>query len=72
MNAVITGGTKGIGKAIAELFLSKGINVAMCSRTSADIDKFIKEAKEKYPQATVIGMAADMSKKKRCLLLLNF
>jgi len=63
MNAVITGGTKGIGKAIADLLLSKGIHVAICSRTEADVQAYIEAATAEYPGVKVIGMAADMSKK---------
>ncbi|MBN9002731.1 MAG: SDR family NAD(P)-dependent oxidoreductase, partial [Rhizobiales bacterium] len=31
-NALITGGSKGIGFAIAELFAAEGANVAICAR----------------------------------------
>jgi len=62
MNAVITGGTKGIGRAIADLLMSKGINVAICSRTEADVAAFIKDSAAAYPSAKAIGTTADMSK----------
>jgi short-subunit dehydrogenase len=32
MNAVITGATKGIGRAITEKFASEGFNIAICAR----------------------------------------
>lgn len=34
----ITGGTRGIGRAIADLFLEKGFSVSVCSRSSRDKD----------------------------------
>ncbi len=32
-NAIITGATHGIGKAIAEKFLQEGFSVGVCART---------------------------------------
>ena len=32
MNAIITGASKGIGKAIAEKLVSQNINIAICAR----------------------------------------
>jgi 3-oxoacyl-[acyl-carrier protein] reductase len=36
-NAVITGATRGIGRAIAELFAAEGVNVAFCARNAAQV-----------------------------------
>ncbi len=36
-NAVITGGTKGIGRALSELFASKGFHILTCSRSAEDL-----------------------------------
>jgi 3-oxoacyl-[acyl-carrier protein] reductase len=33
LRAVVTGGTKGIGRAAADIFASEGASVAICSRT---------------------------------------
>jgi 3-oxoacyl-[acyl-carrier protein] reductase len=37
-NAAVTGGTRGIGRAIAELLASEGCNVALCARHEAVVD----------------------------------
>lgn len=33
---LVTGGTQGIGRAIAEMFASAGASVAVCARAAAD------------------------------------
>lgn len=60
MNAVITGGTKGIGRAIANLLASKGINLFICSRNLSDLQE-MKATIEKNNNSTVYIEVVDMS-----------
>src|SRR6266850_1327460 len=41
--AIVTGGTKGIGRAIAEALLREGLSVCIAARKQAEIDKAIGE-----------------------------
>jgi NAD(P)-dependent dehydrogenase (short-subunit alcohol dehydrogenase family) len=40
--ALVTGGSKGIGLAIAELFAGEGANVAICARNADEVGKAVK------------------------------
>ena len=42
-NAVVTGGTKGIGRAIAEALLREGLNVCVSARTARDVEQAVGE-----------------------------
>lgn len=66
MNIVITGGSKGMGKAMAEKFASAKHNIFICSRTEKELAKTAEELNNKYPDS-VQYFAADLSKKKEVL-----
>ena len=57
--ALITGGTSGIGKAIAEAFMNAGANVIITSRTAERAEKAAAELWEKCPTQSAMGIAMD-------------
>lgn len=58
---LITGGSKGIGYACAELFLQEGARVAICSRSQANIDAALSELRGAH------GYAADLTSDEQAL-----
>lgn len=72
MNALITGATKGIGRATADLFAKNGINLAICSRHSSDLETYKTELLTINPNVEIIYMACDLSKKHEVLAFANF
>lgn len=61
--AVITGATKGLGRAIAEVFAQQGFDLCVCSRTPADLNSMADHWRQEYPSAGLYPFAADVSKK---------
>ena len=41
--ALVTGSTKGIGRAIVESLLDEGVDVAICARNSEEVGKAIED-----------------------------
>lgn len=72
MNAVITGATKGIGKAIADLFASRGITLYICSRSQSDLDNYQRQLQEQHPDTAVHTLKTDMSKKDQVQVFADF
>ncbi|HMN33694.1 MAG TPA: SDR family oxidoreductase, partial [Chitinophagaceae bacterium] len=64
MNIVITGGSKGIGKAIAQKFILNDWNVFICARNLGQLEETKNELIRLNPKRAVYCISADLSKKK--------
>ncbi len=60
-NAVITGSTRGIGRAIANLLADEGANLAICSRNQEEVDSAVAELSTKGVKVT--GAVVDIADK---------
>ncbi|MDN3018715.1 SDR family NAD(P)-dependent oxidoreductase [Paenibacillus sp. BSR1-1] len=58
---IITGASKGLGKALTLAFARKGASLAICSRGSKDLLQ-VKEEAEALGAANVLALTADVSK----------
>jgi 3-oxoacyl-[acyl-carrier protein] reductase len=58
LNAVVTGGTRGIGRAIAETLADEGANVAICARHADGVESAVAGLQAKRVRAT--GRALDV------------
>jgi len=66
MNVIITGASKGMGKAIAEKFASKGYNLFLCSRSEEELVECKKELESKY-NIEIYYYPADLSIKSEAI-----
>src|SRR5512134_2855414 len=57
--ALITGATKGIGRAIAERLVDEGCDVAICARNAAEVETAVAALAKKGRRA--VGRALDVS-----------
>jgi len=60
---LVTGGTKGIGKAIILRFAKEGFNIFTCSRNQQELDELKKEIRKSFPEIQVSAIKADLSKR---------
>ncbi len=72
MNTIITGGTKGIGFAIAEELAKKGHNLCVCARSSDDLKEMEQAFKANYPKQEFYTMVADLGNKVEVLSFADF
>jgi short-subunit dehydrogenase len=63
MNIVITGASKGLGRAMAEKFAAQGHHLFLCSRNEVDLYKTMEELLTRYPTVKIKAKARDLSKK---------
>jgi short-subunit dehydrogenase len=60
-NIIITGASRGFGKAIAEKFAVNGYHLYLCSRNELALYKAMGELQIKYPAVTIKANAFDLS-----------
>ena len=58
-NALVTGGTRGIGLAVAEALLAAGANVAICGRTEETVKSAVSQLTNRA-KSKVLGKVADV------------
>ncbi|MGA2595484.1 MAG: SDR family oxidoreductase [Bryobacteraceae bacterium] len=59
-NAIVTGGTRGIGLAVAKSLAQAGATVAICGRTQDDVDRAVYEISSQG-NGKIVGRTADVS-----------
>ena len=71
-HAVVTGGSRGIGRAITECLLQAGASVVICSRDQASVDAALTEMRKSTPPSPIFGTAADVGKEEDVKRLFAF
>jgi 3-oxoacyl-[acyl-carrier protein] reductase len=61
LRAVVTGGSKGIGRRAADIFADEGAHVAICARSAAEVEAAVAGIKAKG--VTGFGQALDVANK---------
>jgi short-subunit dehydrogenase len=63
MNIIITGASKGLGRAIAEKFAAQGYDLFLCSRDQRALAAAAQELGQRYPAITIRAKPADLAEK---------
>ena len=72
MNAIITGATKGIGRALVMHLAANKYNLALCARNADDVEKLVAELNQIHPALNFYGMATDLEKRSDVEAFANF
>ena len=65
MNIIITGASKGIGKAIATVFAAEGATLFLCARNEVALYNTVAELQTAYPTCTIKAKPVDLSLKEQ-------
>ena len=72
MNVVITGASKGIGKAIAAAFAKEGANLFLCARNEVVLYNTVAELQQANPNSIIKAKAVDVSIKEEAVAFGNW
>lgn len=72
MNIIITGASRGIGKAIAASFAVQGNRLFLCARDERVLFETVRELQKDHPDTTINAMRSDLSEKKSVLAFGNW
>ena len=59
--AIITGGSRGIGYAVAEAFVREGARVAVCGSSTASAEKAAEKLHAAYPDAEILPLGVNVA-----------
>ncbi|MCF8452535.1 MAG: SDR family oxidoreductase [Pedobacter sp.] len=63
MNAIVTGATKGMGRAIVMELAANNYNITFCARDEKDVQALLDELRKNYSHQQFFGMRADMGER---------
>ena len=69
---IVTGGTKGIGRAIVHKFAENDFNIITCARNKGDLEALEKEIKKINPNISFNAFSVDLSKKEEVASFIDF
>lgn len=72
MNVIVTGASKGIGKAIAEIFAENGHDLFLCARGELALYKTMEELGTRFPSVTIKAKPVDLSMKEQAVAFGNW
>jgi short-subunit dehydrogenase len=72
MNIIITGASKGIGRAAAEIFAANGHDLFLCSRGGVALYKAVEELMTQYPGVSIKAKPFDLSIKDQAIAFGNW
>lgn len=71
-NVVITGASKGIGKAVAAAFAAEGANLFLCSRNEVQLYNTVAELQTKFSNTNIKAKAFDLAVKEQAIAFGNW
>lgn len=72
MNVIVTGASKGIGRAIAEVFAAEGATLFLCARNEHQLYATVSALQQQYPHSTVYARSYDLAEKDQAVAFGNW